>query len=577
MRKVFDERGIIIGLSEILFEGGYSMDINAAIIDQRLSKVSDTIKERARNELSVSDQDRLKSLAFIHLCVKTILDLSDEEAFDCLTDGGQDFGIDALHISEEYDGAFTVSLFQGKYKRELDGASTFPENGIESLIRAIRYLFDPDVVLQHLNARLLTRVEEVRSLIRDGYIPQIRAVGCNNGRIWNAAADDAIRRAAFGDQVTWEHINHERLIRIFQSIKPVEDTLKLTGKAIIEDFNFSRVLVGRISVAEIHALMQRHGERLLERNIRRYLGLQGNRVNEAIKDTLTGPEKSNFYFYNNGITLVCNKFSYNNLQSGDYQVKVEDLQIINGGQTCMTISKTLGQGQPMYPEDAYLLLRLYQLPSDNHDLVKRITFATNSQNPVDLRDLRANDERQKSLEIDIGQLGYQYRRKRTDAALKNTDITSGAAAEAILSVWRRRPHQAKFFLREHFGKLYDMIFSSDLNGAQTIIAVLIYRICENRRKRPSPDDPAFIRYSSSFLAMQIGRYLIRDLNCDLTRLDHRNFADAESLLKKMGDKYLTDAILDLQKALDSLYGDGDVSLQQLAATFRRGDLTEKLR
>jgi hypothetical protein len=557
-------------------EGLRYMDINAAIIDQRLLKVSDVIRERARDELSITDPQRLKSLAFIHLCVKTILDLSDDEAFECLTDGGQDFGIDALQISEEYDGAFTVSVFQGKYKRELEATSNFPESGIESLIRAIRYLFDPDVDLLHINTRLLTRVEEIRSLIRDGYIPQVRAIGCNNGRIWNAAADDAIRRAAFGDQVTWEHINHDRLVRIFQSTKPVEDTLKLTGKAIIEDFNFSRVLIGRISVSEIYALIQRHGERLLERNIRRYLGLQGNRVNEAIRETLIGPEKSNFYFYNNGITLVCNKFGYNNLQSGDYQVKVEDLQIINGGQTCMTIYKTLGQMQPD-SEDAYLLLRLYQLPSDNHDLVKRITYATNSQNPVDLRDLRANDERQKRLEIDIGQLGYQYRRKRTDSALKSTDITSGAAAEAILSVWRRRPHQAKFFSREHFGKLYDLIFTPDLNGAQTIIAVLIYRICENRRKRPSPDDPPFIRYASCFLAMQMGRYLIRDLNINLNQLDHRNFDGAENLLRQKGDEYLTEAISDLLMALDSLYGEGEISLQQLAATFRRGDLTEKLR
>ncbi|MDO8842320.1 AIPR family protein, partial [Methanocalculus sp.] len=516
------------------------------------------------------------SLAFIHLCVKTILDLSDDEAFECLTDGGQDFGIDALQISEEYDGAFIVSVFQGKYKRELEATSNFPESGIESLIRAIRYLFDPDVDLLHINTRLLTRVEEIRSLIRDGYIPQVRAIGCNNGLKWTAAADDAIRRAAFGDQVTWEHINHDRLVQIFQSTKPVEDTLKLTGKAIIEDFNFSRVLIGRISVSEIYALIQRHGERLLERNIRRYLGLQGNRVNEAIRETLIGPEKSNFYFYNNGITLVCNKFGYNNLQSGDYQVKVEDLQIINGGQTCMTIYKTLGQMQ-LDSEDAYLLLRLYQLPSDNHDLVKRITYATNSQNPVDLRDLRANDERQKRLEIDIGQLGYQYRRKRTDSALKSTDITSGAAAEAILSVWRRRPHQAKFFSREHFGKLYDLIFTQDLNGAQTIIAVLIYRICENRRKRPFPDDPPFIRYASCFLAMQMGRYLIRDLNVNLNQLDHRNFSGAESLLRMKGDEYLTEAISDLLVSLDQLYGEGEISLQQLAATFRRGDLTEKLR
>jgi hypothetical protein len=38
--------------------------------------------------------------------------------------------------------------------------------------------------------------------------------------------------------------------------------------------------------------MEGHGERLLERNIRRYLGLQGNRVNEGIRKTLMSEENA---------------------------------------------------------------------------------------------------------------------------------------------------------------------------------------------------------------------------------------------------------------------------------------------
>ena len=37
-------------------------------------------------------------------------------------------------------------------------------------------------------------------------------------------------------------------------------------------------------------------------------------------------------------------------------------------------------------------------------------------------------------------------------------------------------------------------FTADLNGAQVIIAVLLFRIAENRRKRPAADAPEFIRY-----------------------------------------------------------------------------------
>lgn len=553
------------------------MDINASIIDQRLVSVVNDIRQKSVEELHIQDENKIKTLAFVYLCVRTILDLEDDDAFECLTEGAGDFGVDAMHISEEYDGEFTVSLFQAKYKNKLAGDSNFPQEGIESLINAIQYLFNPAARLEHINQRLLAKVEEARSLIRDGYIPQVRALACNNGLNWNASAQEAIERTGFGSQVTWEHINHERLVKILQASKPVKDSLQLSGKAIVEDMEFSRVLVGRISVTEIAALIERHGERLLERNIRRYLGLQGNRVNEAIRNTLTSDEKHNFYFYNNGITLTCENFSYNALQDGNYQVRVENLQIINGGQTCLTIFKTLRDNNLLRDNDrAYVLLRLYQLPHENEGLVQRITYATNSQNPVDLKDLRANDELQQRLEIDIQQLGFNYRRKRSDSSTRPIDITSGVAAEAILSVWREKPHQAKFFSREHFGKLYDTIFTDRLSGAQVVIAVQLYRIAENRRKRPNPNDPDVVRYASCFIAMQMGRRLLADLNIQMKDISHQNFQSAQRLIEQNSEAYFDASVKDIQRALQDLYGEQEISLQQLSATFRRGDLISRL-
>ncbi|GBF82758.1 AIPR family protein [Aphanothece sacrum] len=556
------------------------MNINASIIDQRLNALQENLRQKATDLLNIKDDNKLKSLAFVYLCIKTVLDLEDDEVFDCLTEGGGDFGVDGIHISDEYDGEFTISLFQAKYKQNLNGDANFPESGLTALVNAIRYLFDPNTEIQAINERLTIKVEAARSLIRDGYIPQVRVLACNNGLSWNQAGQDIINRESLGDQVTWEHINHNYLITLLQSTKSVNDTLQLSGKAVIEDMDFSRVLIGRISVQEIAKLIERHGERLLERNIRRYLGLQGNRVNEAIRDTLQNQDCTSFYFYNNGITLTCDKFAYNALQSGDYQVKIDNLQIINGGQTCMTIYKTL-QEPNLFDKvsQAYVLVRLYQLPSDNDDIVRNITFATNSQNPVDLRDLKANDQLQQRLEMDIKSLGYTYRRKRTDQGNKN-DITSGSAAEAILSVWRSSPHQAKFFSREHFGKLYDKIFSNDLNGAQVISAVFLYRIAENRRRRPHENDPVFVRYASCFIAMQMGKLLLKDLGIQtLPNLNHTNFSQAIKLIEQKGNTiYFDQACEDIEKALKNLYSDDhkNISLQQLSATFRRGDLIEKL-
>lgn len=556
------------------------MNINASIVDQRLTKVQDEIKDRASEELNIHDPEQLKSLAFVHLCVKTMLDLDIDESFDCLTDGGGDFGVDALHITEEIDGEFGVTLLQGKYKQSLQGVSNFEQNGIEKMVNAIRHIFDPSANLGSINDRLRVKVEQARSLIRDGFIPRVRAIACNNGLKWNAEAQSVIDRSGFGDQVAWEHVNHDVLVNVLQRVKPVDEILRLTGKAIVEDMNFSRVCVGRIPVAEVAALMKSHGESLLERNIRRYLGLHGNRVNQGIRATLQSEVPENFYFFNNGLTLVCDKFTYNALQQSDFQVNVKNLQIVNGGQSCMTIYKIaeeLEKSDSVLPPSASVLVRLYELSSSNDDIILQITHATNSQNPVDLKDLRANDIKQQQLEQSIRGIGYTYRRKRMDAAAKQTDITTGAAAEAVLAVWRQAPHQAKFFTREHFGKLYDIIFTDSLNGAQVVISVLLYRIAGNHRRRPHDDDPLFVRYASCFIAMQMGRWLLKDLDVALDGLNHRNFPKAKQLVDERGEAYFNASRQDIEDALAALYGDQEISIQQLSATFRRGDLIEKLK
>lgn len=554
------------------------MNLNASLIDQRLAQIQDEIRPQAQLELGMHDAGRLKSLSFVYLCVKTMLDLDAEQAFDCLTEGSGDFGVDAMHIGEESDGEFSVTLFQGKYKGKLDGTSHFDGNGIDKLIHALRHIFDPATQLAAINPRLASQLETARSLIRDGLIPQVRVLACNNGLRWNTAAQAAIDRTGW-EQVVWEHVNHDTLIHILQRMKPVNETLRLTGKALVEDMHFSRVCVGRVAVTDIATLMATHGERLLERNIRRYLGLHGNRVNQAIRQTLYSAEPANFYFFNNGVTLVCSDFSYNALQAGDYQIKVDDMQIVNGGQSCMTIYKTIlemqEQGHPL-PTHASVLVRLVKLPKGNEDMVLQITQATNSQNPVDLKDLRANDERQHQLADSIAALGFEYRRKRTDGPVRPDEVTPGVAAEAILAVWRNAPHQAKFFTREHFGKLYDTIFSASLNGAQVIVAVLLYRIAENRRRRPASADPQLVRYGSCFIAMQMGKHLLRDLAISQADLTHENFAKAKGLLAQRSEHYFMAAVQEVDAALEQLYGTQAVSMQQLSATFRRGDLIGRL-
>jgi hypothetical protein len=73
--------------------------------------------------------------------------------------------------------------------------------------------------------------------------------------------------------------------------------------------------------------------------------------------------------------------------------------------------------------------------------------------------------------------------------------------------------------------------------------------------------------------MQMGRRLLTELNLtNVEEISHLNFKDTYELVEANGNRFYIDSISDIQHALSDLYGGQDVSLQQLAATFRRGDL-----
>ena len=554
------------------------MSLATQIVDQQVSGIIEKHTDTFAAELRLgSDEHKKRTAAFLFLVAKTAFDLTDEEAFDGIVNGGNDFGVDALYFDPPDNGELPIILVQGKYKTDLSGDSAFPENTIARMIDAIGALFDPTTTVS-LNRRLAQRVEEIRSFVKGGAIPRVTAVAANNGKRWTGEAQQRIKNAEkeFSRQVEWRYIGPEDILALLQARQPISAELKLSGQATVETFDFRRVLIGRMSVAELVRLTRAYDNKLFERNIRHYLGLAGNRVNEAVAATLRDPgQRANFYFYNNGLTLTCSQFRHNALQRDSWTVHVNDLQIVNGGQTTRTVQRVYEQiGAEIGA--AEVLVRIYEIQPDDSELVEAITFATNSQNPVDLRDLKANDPRQKNLAEAIAGLGYKYRAKREDQTVTADEFTSAVIAEAVLAVWRNRPHQARFSGREHFGALYNTIFEKNLNGAQAIIAALLLRHAENRRKRPPQDAPDFLAYGSRFIAMLMGRYLLEEMNIELQQLDHRNFGQARDLIKHKADSYVSRAEQRIGEALDPLFSDRERTLQRLSASFRRADLVDAL-
>ena len=294
-----------------------SMDIAKQIIDQRVNKIltdNPTL-------FSGVDQERKKSKAFLLLGVAAYLDIDIAEAVQYITDGGNDGGFDAAYIAEIQDYQLNVVFFQSKYSRKLENDSNFPANAVEKAVNTVKCVFDPDAIIQ-LNEKSREKVNEIRSFILDGHIPYVTFVMLNNGLGWNQDGQNHIDNTfANQEQVHFVHYSHKDIIEYINRNIPIKTQLNFSGKAIQEDFNYKRVILGRVSVPEIYKLMDEFGDRLLEKNIRHYLGI--NTINEQIGATLLSEEKKqNFFFFNNGLTMICEKFSYNGLQDRNWNVKI---------------------------------------------------------------------------------------------------------------------------------------------------------------------------------------------------------------------------------------------------------------
>jgi hypothetical protein len=224
----------------------------------------------------------------------------------------------------------------------------------------------------------------------------------------------------------------------------------------------------------------------------------------------------------------------------------------------------------------YVVLRLYEIADEDSDLVRDITYATNSQNPVDLRDLRSNDAVQRRLEMGLADLGVTYHRKRGMARGKGENIDPATAAEAVLAIWRRKPHVARFDKNQHFGRWYAEIFTEDLSPTQVIVAVEILREVEKRRKQAPADGPRFLPYASHFLAMLVGASLLERLQIDVQGVTHLVLDKARGQLRDF-DALYESALFQLRIVLRMIgVSEEKSSLQKLSGTFRRGDLLEAI-
>lgn len=135
-------------------------------------------------------------------------------------------------------------------------------------------------------------------------------------------------------------------------------------------------------------LFDRYGSRLLEGNVRSFLGMKGG-VNKGIRATIQDTPPL-FFAYNNGIAATAATVEVESSGSGTRLKSLKDLQIVNGGQTTASILRARKQDR-LSLEGVSVPMKLTVVASNvAHDLIPKIAEYANTQNKVAIADFFAN-------------------------------------------------------------------------------------------------------------------------------------------------------------------------------------------
>lgn len=146
-----------------------------------------------------------------------------------------------------------------------------------------------------------------------------------------------------------------------------------------------------ISGETLAVIYQTYGSRLLEQNVRSFLQFTG-KINKGMRDTIM-KEPHMFLAFNNGIAATAENVELIDLPGGGQAIKsVNDLQIVNGGQTTASVFHTKRKDKADVSK-IFVQMKLSVIKDVERlsEIVSRISKYANTQNKVSDADLTSNN------------------------------------------------------------------------------------------------------------------------------------------------------------------------------------------
>lgn len=423
----------------------------------------ETFKKDNEIDLSESEVFEIFSLSQIH----KDRNITYENIISSIVDGSNDYGIDSIMVFvdekfvesiDDLENFTFINKTNSKFiitqcKKE----NSFKEAPLDKLITTIPVLFDLEKdeseLLKRFNSDL---VEQALLLIEVWKKTAMNGGNISLEYIYTCKASEVIVNDAFEEKkeqliniskkslsssdISFSAYSCNELLELYKKQKSNRLSIEFKDRPLSTDFEDSRIgYIGIVKLANYKAFLKSENggirDDLFESNIRHFQGSVD--VNKKIKHTIENSSDKDFWWLNNGITIIAEE-----PKEVGKKLFIENIQIVNGLQTSYSIFNNHNEDQD---DQRSVLVKV--IINKNKDTTDDIIASTNSQNPVSATLLRATEPIQRNLELFFLNEGYYYDRRKNyykNQGKPTTKIFSiQLTAQAIQSIAFDDPHTAR--------------------------------------------------------------------------------------------------------------------------------------
>ena len=392
-------------------------------------------------------------------------ELSFDEISSGISGKSHDGGADSIYLFVNGELVKEDENIKDKYKKNVEiefvliqskYENSFGEDPLMKLSRLCRGLFDLDFERSEFEGRYNSKVLTAFELFRSTYVALITKKPTLKITVHyvskgadvhpNVLAQSKDLRADIEEKlpnaiVTVDFVGAEKLMKLTQEKVNNVFTLKISDNPLSTT---AQVFIALTNLSDYFKFITDDEGNLLkyifESNVRDYQ--RNANVNNEIQDTLANPGSEEFWWLNNGVTILASEAK----APGGKKLVIHNPEIVNGLQTSTEIFRYFSQNKKMINDEKRDVLIRVIVP-ENEETRDKIIRATNSQTPIPKASLRATDQVHRQIEEYLKPRGMYYDRRKNyykNEGKKPKDIISiPFMSQCLMSALMQKPDFAR--------------------------------------------------------------------------------------------------------------------------------------